>query len=459
MNSGGRHPSIPRIEVRFTLGLVLATLLAINVGGWVLYHRAKGTMEAVNGKRLITAAEAVAAQIDPERVLALRPGDEGTEEYRLLARRLARSRDAAGLDNVFLFEPYLGSLADARPGIAVGEENPLIDMDSKEMAPLWQGQPVGLSVHEIDGERFQSAFVPLLVENELRAVLGVDASAEFLSGLETVREGLLLSALLSVVLAGGIGLFVHRNARRLVALQGEIKNAEKLAALGTLTAGLAHEIRNPLAIIRGSAELLAEEEREKGGERGFASQIVEEVDRMSELVDHFLEFAKPASPRIERADLVRLVRETAARLEPGLRERGVRMRSVLPDGEVLVPMDRGRIAQVLLNLIANARDAVEEERGEVEIALVRRRRARPSAKLISERGGARGYAEVRVTDTGKGIPDAVRSKLFDPFFTTKKNGTGLGLSIVHGIVKGHEGYVFVENGKERGASVGFGLPL
>jgi signal transduction histidine kinase len=459
MSRDERRPSIPSVEARLTLGLVLATLLAINAGGWVLFHRAKGAVETIHQERLVTVAEAVAAQIDRESVLAVRPGDEETEAYRDSRERLARIRDEAGLDNVFLFAPYEGSLLDARPGVPIGEENPLVDMSSEEMAPLWQGRPVGLPVHTIDGERFQSAFVPLLVENELRAVVGVDASAEFLGGLETARDALLLGALLSAALAGGLGIFVHRNARRLVALQREIQNAEKLAALGTLTAGLAHEIRNPLAIIRGSAEMLAEETGPRAGDRTYAAEITEEVDRLSELLDHFLDFAKPASLRIEREDLPRLVRETAGRLEPNLREEGIRMLLSLPNGDLRVPMDRGRIAQVLLNLIGNAKDAIGDGGGAVEISVETRRRPRPSARILAEGTGARAYAEVRVTDTGSGIPDEVRGKLFDPFFTTKRNGTGLGLSIVHGIVKSHGGYVFVENGRERGASVGFGLPL
>jgi two-component system cell cycle sensor histidine kinase/response regulator CckA len=110
-------------------------------------------------------------------------------------------------------------------------------------------------------------------------------------------------------------------------------------------------------------------------------------------------------------------------------------------------------------LIGNAKDAIGDCGGAVEISVETRRRPRPSARILAEGTGARAYAEVRVTDTGSGIPDEVRGKLFDPFFTTKRNGTGLGLSIVHGIVKSHGGYVFVENGRERGASVGFGLPL
>lgn len=459
MAEGARFPSIPRVEVRFTLGLVGIVLLGINVGGWVFYGKAGEYVEGLSRKRLITVAQAVAAQVDRDVVLAFAPGDEESPAYDRERRRLIRLRDEADLDRVFLAAPYLGSLLDTRPGTPVGEEDPLVDLESPAMTPLWEGKPAGIPVYEIEGERFQSAFAPVVVDNELRAVVGVDASARFLADLAILRQALVATALLSLVVASGLGWFVHRNTRRVVALQGEIKNAEKLAALGTLTAGLAHEIRNPLAIIRASAELLEEEEKEKdGGRRGFGSTIVEEVDRLSELLTHFLDFAKPSKRDVRRADLAHVVRETADRLAPEMRERGVRLDVRLPDGEVTVPMDGDRIGQLLLNLLLNARDAVGGAGGLVEVVLETKRRAPASATMFADRAAPKGYAEVSVADNGPGIPESVRARLFDPFFTTKEKGTGLGLSIVHGIVQSHEGYLFVENGRERGTVFGFGLP-
>lgn len=455
MTGEGRFPSIPRIEVRFTLGLVLVTLLGINVGGWVFYGEAREYMEGLSRRRLVTVAQAVSAQIDRDRVLGFLPGDEGGEGYEEERRRLIRLRDEADLDRVFLTAPYLGSLLDTRGETPVGGESPLVDMESAAMAPLWEGRPVGLPVHEIEGERFQSAFAPVVVDNELRAVVGVDASARFLEDLEILRRGLFATALLSLVVASGLGWFVHRNTRRVVALQGEIKNSEKLAALGTLTAGLAHEIRNPLAIIRASAELLEEEEKEAGGGPGYGRPILEEVDRLSDLLTRFLDFAKPDRGGECREDLGRVVRETMRRAEPEFRERGIPLEGDLPEGEFTVVMDGGRIGQALLNLLWNARDAAG---GGVRVSVSRRKRVPSSAKLLADRPNRRGYVEVRVEDDGEGIPDGIREKLFDPFFTTKEKGTGLGLSIVHGIVRGHGGYLLVENGPRRGAVIGFGIP-
>ncbi len=459
MDRRDRFPSILRAGFRFIPGLVVVTLLVINVGGWLFYGKARDYMERATRDRLIGVARAVAVQIDRDRILALEPGDERLASYGEEIEKLEHLRDEADLDRVFLFAPYLGSLLDTRPGIRVGDEDPLVDIDSEIMGPLWEGKPVGLPVREYGGERFQSAFVPLIEQNELRAVIGVEANARFLSDLETLRRGLFLTALLSLVLAAGLGLFVWRNTRRIIAIQAEFKNAERLAALGTLTAGLAHEIRNPLAIIRASAELLDEEEREEGRKTAFGEPILEEVDRLSELLSRFLEFAKPVDLKMERSDLCGLARETIERLRPDFIERGIRISPRLPGGEIAPPMDRERIVQVLLNLILNAGDAVGEGGGRVEVSVERRDKARPSARVLSDRDPPRGYAELCVTDDGHGIPEMIVDKLFDPFFTTKEKGTGLGLSIVHGIIRSHDGYLFVEHSNESGTSIGFGLPL
>ena len=459
MDRRDRIRSIPRAGFRFIPGLVVVTLLVINVGGWLFYGKARDYMEKATRDRLIGVARAVAVQIDRESVLTLEPGDERLASYGEEIEKLAYLRDEADLDRVFLFAPYLGSLLDTRPGTPVGDADPLVDIDSDVLSPLWEGKPVGLPVREYGGERFQSAFVPLIVQNELRAVVGVEANARFLSDLETIRKGLFLTALLSLFLAAGLGLFVWRQTRRIIAIQTEFKNAERLAALGTLTAGLAHEIRNPLAIIRASAELLDDEEREDGKKTAFGAPILEEVDRLSGLLSRFLDFAKPGVLNMERSDLCGLARETIERISPDFAERGIRISPRLPGGEVAPPMDRERIVQVLLNLILNARDAVGEGGGRVEVSVVRREKARPSARVLSENDAPRGYAELCVTDDGHGIPDRIADKLFDPFFTTKEKGTGLGLSIVHGIIRSHDGYLFVEHSRETGTSIGFGLPL
>jgi len=245
--------------------------------------------------------------------------------------------------------------------------------------------------------------------------------------------------------------------RELERAQAEARRSERLAALGQLSAGLAHEIRNPLGIIKGSAEMLNQKVRNAEPLTAeLAGYISSEVNRLSALVSRFLDFARPL--RIEaRAcsipDIVdRAVRAVAANWTgPEIRverryERG------LPDAAV----DENLCEQVFVNLIQNAYDAMNEKGGQLRIAV--------SAGARGERRGV----EVRVQDSGPGIPRELREQIFNPFFTTKKSGVGLGLAIVSKIVDEHRGTIEIAaserlgggaSGSETGACFVIFLPL
>ena len=153
-----------------------------------------------------------------------------------------------------------------------------------------------------------------------------------------------------------------------------------------------------------------------------------------------------------------LVGQILAGLAPEFRERGVRIERHGEGGRFAVSMDADQIRQVLLNLLINARDAVNGG-GRIDVTVARRRKPRSGALFPAEGEREREYVEVTVEDNGSGIGREEMDSLFDPFFTTKERGTGLGLSIVHGIIKNHEGYLFVESEANRGSRIGFALPV
>jgi two-component system, NtrC family, sensor histidine kinase HydH len=227
--------------------------------------------------------------------------------------------------------------------------------------------------------------------------------------------------------------------RRLEQAQEEARRSERLAALGQMSAGLAHEIRNPLGVIKGSAEML----HQKLGESNplaseLAGYISSETNRLSALVTRFLDFARPL-----HADLV--PREIIAVLDRALQfvslarkdeTASVRVEREYQPNLPLVPLDEGLCEQAFVNLIQNAYDAMGAAGGTLRMKA-------STAENANEEG-----VEVRIEDTGPGIPDELREQIFNPFVTTKKTGVGLGLSIVSRIIDGHHGAIRVENGKE-----------
>jgi two-component system, NtrC family, sensor histidine kinase PilS len=214
-------------------------------------------------------------------------------------------------------------------------------------------------------------------------------------------------------------------------MEDRVKRAERLAALGRLAAGVAHEIRNPLASVSGSLELLQATPNADEDDRRLIGIAVREVDRLATLVTNLLEYARPRPLMHMELDLVELAREVATACAQDPVFEGVELEVAAPEGSVVVDVDAGQLRQVLWNLYRNAGEVTDA--GVVEVEVRRWLEGDPPGVQIS------------VTDHGPGIPAEDREHIFEPFFTTKDAGTGLGLAIVHRIVEDHEGTLEVNS--------------
>jgi two-component system sensor histidine kinase HydH len=236
--------------------------------------------------------------------------------------------------------------------------------------------------------------------------------------------------------------------RQLKQAQAEARRSERLAALGQLSAGLAHEIRNPLGVIKGSAEMLTQ--KLQGSDelaRELAGYISTEVNRLSALVTQFLNFARPLHADLHPADITVLLDRVLKNVSEHWNGKPVQIERVYATGLPLVPLDESLCEQAFINLVQNAHEAMEERGGTLRVEVAR--------VIQSDTEGVL----VRLTDNGPGIPDAIREEIFNPFVTTKRTGVGLGLSIVSQIVDGHHGTIRVERGPEGGASFTVFFPL
>ena len=243
--------------------------------------------------------------------------------------------------------------------------------------------------------------------------------------------------------------------RRLELAQAAARRSERLAALGQLSAGLAHEIRNPLGVIKGSAEMLTQKLQASDElARELAGYISTEVNRLSALVTEFLDFARPLHAEPHPADLTalldRVLQIVAGRFDAKqARDRPVRVERHYAGGLPLVPLDESLCEQAFLNLVQNAYEAMQDE----DQGGTLRVEVQPITK--DDRKGV----ELRLADTGPGVPEDLREEIFNPFVTTKKTGVGLGLSIVSKIVDGHQGSIHVENAAGGGAVFTLFFPL
>jgi PAS domain S-box-containing protein len=228
-------------------------------------------------------------------------------------------------------------------------------------------------------------------------------------------------------------------------VESEMRRAERLAALGRLSAGVAHEIRNPLAGIRTTSELLKSRLDPQDDRTRFVEVILEETQRLDRIVASLLQFAKPAEPNPEPVDLAALV-DRAIELASGkASELRVFLKRDSASASITPRVDRDQILQVLLNLILNAIEATPPS-GEVRVSFA------PAATL-----GKASFV-VRIEDGGPGVEAALRERIFDPFFTTKPGGTGLGLSISEHIVRRHGGSIRMEKTDDRAHAAILTLP-
>lgn len=224
-------------------------------------------------------------------------------------------------------------------------------------------------------------------------------------------------------------------------MEQAVQRAERLAAIGRLAAGVAHEIRNPLAAISGSIELLAQTQTGDGARENkeLMSIVLREVERLNGLITQLLEFARPRALQTQRldvaAELADMLRVFAN--DKRLGDAPVELRA---EGPVWVEADPAQLKQVMWNLLRNAAEAA------------------PGQPIVVESGTADGFARVSVRDRGPGIPAEHRARMFEPFFSTKEGGTGLGLATVHRIVEEHKGAVEIDCPADGGTAVTVRLP-
>jgi len=247
----------------------------------------------------------------------------------------------------------------------------------------------------------------------------------------------------------------HESARQIDRQRDALRQSEKLSAMGTLLAGVAHELNNPLAIVMGRASLL-EEKAEGTAVQGDARRIREAAERCGRIVRTFLNMARQKPPSRSPVQLGDIARAAADMLGYTLRSHGIQVDLQLADGMPQVQADADQLGQVVLNLMVNAQQALESVQGP--------RRLQLSAGVEPLRAGREPRVWLRVADNGPGVPQAVRERLFEPFFTTKAAGfgTGLGLSVSRSIVREHGGELMLEAtgpGAAGGASFRLSLPI
>jgi PAS domain S-box-containing protein len=243
---------------------------------------------------------------------------------------------------------------------------------------------------------------------------------------------------------------VFRDLTNIYKIQEEILRMDRLVSLGKLASGIAHELRNPLAGIKTTAQALGEEMSGDDSRREYLHRITKEIDRLNDLLKTFFSFAKPQNLNLVYCHIKDIINEIIPFLIKEIADKGIRFIETYHPQLPKIKVDKTQMHQVFLNLFLNAIQAMPNG-GELTIE------AAPM-NSSSWKGAKQNYIKVIISDTGRGIPSQIVHKIFDPFFTTKSKGIGLGLSITYQIIKKHGGTIKVESQWEKGTSFVINLP-
>lgn len=450
-------PFFSRLHVRLILFFAGLLITVLALAGLSVQWTVRRALEEELGRKLESVAGAAAAAFDSEEIgyLLASPGPRTLEYFR---GKLGHFRDLTGAERVVLFDGMNRVLLDTREGSTPGEELFALRFHRDETAGLGRRERSHTILFRgIDGRPTMTGFAPLIRDDRVVGGVGVDGSAEFLGAVDALRRRLFQIAAAGAAATGLLAFFLAKSITRPIgglvraserigegryddpiptAGSGEIgrlartmesmrlRVVERERELKAMVAGVAHEIRNPLGGIELFAGLLADETSANPDAAKHVGKIAKEVRYLRDIVDRFLEYARPDEPHRTACEARAVLLDAAGLLESEFRTCGVRLSADGFPESVRILCDPSHFKRISLNLMRNALQAM------------------PAGGILSVDAAPEGdRIAVRFTDTGAGIPEEIRPSVFSPFFTTREKGTGLGLSIVRQLAEANGGTV------------------
>ena len=427
-----------RTRLTWILGFLLITLAVVYAAFIYLYVSYRNRLETELGQRLIAVASGSAAAVNGETWSRIAVGD--TAALAAVRLELDEILRVNRVSDIFLFDTDDNLVFELGDRYSAAEFELVLSADVEAVTTAMAGLPAATRLYSSKGGFLKSAYAPVTdLGADVVGGVGVVASATFFEALGQVRSTLFGAAALVL---GGVVILGVGFARLFSAqenLESRLRRAETLATMGQMAAMLAHEIRNPLGIIRGAAERLGERFQIQDDE--VYRFIPEEVDRLERILSTYLDFARPGSIG-EIEDVRTALARTLDLVGDDLERKGIDLQADMEEGEFPVRGDAHLLQQAFLNLLLNARDAMAEG-GTLSVSLARK-----------------GVATVvTVSDTGSGMTEDVLRRATEPFFTSKEKGSGLGLAVVSRVVGDLGGRMNMKSRLGGGTTVTLSFPI
>lgn len=460
------HP--PRLAVPLAVQIAFLAALFLGSLGALVYDlfagRAAPELERVTRRRL---KQASAAMAEAAATLATGPPERGSVDgWFWTSRGLSEIAQRAlggfpGVEGGF----YLNGKLDRFAGYAFPTahprrrprpdkndpppmEEPYIRVQARDSLKLPPGE-ISISIHDVGPSRVMIVTEPVGRERPAAATTWLmyrlidprlrDRQVRRYQASTAVA---LAGLLLALILTAGLGVNLKRERREQTRLRDELRRSERLAALGKLLAGVAHEVRNPLAAIRSTVQLWQRMPDRARTPESLAA-VIGAVDRLNETVTQLLQFSRADGTLREPVDVNRLLLDTLELFAVRAAERRVELKAELSDGLPLIAAAGAALRQVFVNLVKNALDAMP----------------RGGRLHVRTRPGSASGVEIEFSDSGEGVAPDIAGHLFEPFFTTRPQGTGLGLAICREIIVQHNGTIELLPGAGEGARFRLVLPV
>ncbi len=456
-----------KIQNKLIVIFSIFCLTIFSISGLLHYWYTESSLDEELGKKLLAVAQAATLQVNTELASKLTPGDEETRTYRNFKKKLSELRDATDVERIYIMNLKGRSLIDTDEGVKINYAYPFLKYNKYEFDRTIRGIPSHTVLFEsYDGKLYKTAFVPLVVNNEVAGVIAVDGSATFLYLIKRIEWHLLMVGMIGVLASIIIGFYFARSISN--PLKQLMEEAEKIGTgkldspiisqsrdeigflgetmekmrrnilkrdqyLKTMLAGVAHELRNPLGGIEIYAHLLNKEITQNDKNKNYTHKIIFEVESMKKILIDFLDFARPNSPHPDHCSITATLEDVRNMLKGQIEKKNIRLQSEIQNDQIII--DPAHFRQIMTNIIENSIQSIESDKGMILI------RAQQAEDRMC----------ISIIDNGAGFDESIKDKIFDPFFTTKEKGSGLGLAIVKKLVDENNGDIQIASNPERGS--------
>ncbi|MDD4279680.1 HAMP domain-containing histidine kinase [Candidatus Sumerlaeota bacterium] len=452
--------SFKRLPIRVTIIILLGSLLVFNLSGWYWMRSFEISKETDSQQQLEMVASSVNNAIRTPQIPSILPyvhrfvalenipeileRNSETTHFKSTQERLLWQRQNFNLQDIALLTTGGLIVADSNNNTIPGDLSPFAALDTEAMDKASHGELASIKFYRVKDQYYRRLYLPIRDGDSVVGIIQLSMQIPYIAELRSIRVQAALQSIIGSLIIIVIGMTIFRLIKRTLKAEETLMQTTRIEAMGSMTAGIAHEIRNPLTAIQALAEEAADQMTPVSQCRQNANDILTETKRLADITDNFLTMAK--NPDVLNCDDINIehVIESIIRLLKKGTAPNININAVFPKNPCIIRANAKALQQIILNLLLNATQALPETGGDVTI--------------IVQNNPQTDITEITIRDTGVGIAPKTLERIFEPFFSTKKNGTGLGLPLTRALLQSMNASCKIKSKEGKGTTVSIEFP-